>query len=97
MEGAMRKGADVQMETVPRDRRVTPSPSTLSRAGGGSERAWLPGPCSFASCCVQLLVYFVFSCFPWLAQSINTPRKVVFEPTRLPHYTDIILLFTNHV
>lgn len=30
---------------------------------------------------VQPLVYFAFSCFLWLAQNINTPRKAVFEPT----------------
>lgn len=46
---------------------------------------------------VQLRAFFLAAKGSISIPALHYLRKIEYEPTQLPHYTDITALFTNHV
>lgn len=96
MERVVEEGADVQVEASPKYRtahRPPTLPDGAARQTGGPwpgvlRRVLLKLPCAACS-------LFRVQPLHGLAQNLNSPRQIMFEPLRLSHYTNILLLFAN--
>ena len=61
----------------------------------GQKAPWIPGTMPYAFAEFPCALYLEISWYDLVTQIIKMLGEIAYEPTQFPHYSNMILLFTN--